>query len=334
MAFDPTKLLEARGQINDAMTGKLNANNLRIPYFGAAQALLAGATGLFPGLSDLKKSSEQPIKLPVFNKVAPGTETLRKCAGIGTGSTAYVTPVFSGITEEFNLSDLEFMNNEVSRDLAFAYLVSQKSRAIYARLDAQCQAFIESQKASVNRGTYFGTTLANAKRVPYAQREELFGGIEAEMRDNSFYGTADIVAGNNLKAIYDRQMAQGSNNGTNLQYQLGNFNPYFTTVAKGAGVFDTAYAFEAGTVGLFTWLRPDFRRGRDIGTDVWMTFRLPPAPGMAEGLEVELKVKYGCIGEAEYNESYVMHVDAATVAAYAEAAGDTGIYKYELLQAA
>jgi hypothetical protein len=334
MAFDPTQLLEARGQINDAMTGKLNANNLRIPYFGAAQALLTGAPMLIPGLSEMKKSVEQPVKLPVFNKVAPGTETLRKCAGTGTGSTAYITPVFQGITEEFSLNDLEHQNNEVSRDLAFAYLLSQKTRAIYARLDAICLAFLESQKATVNRGTYFTTFTAGAKRVAYSQREELFAGVEAEMRDNSFYGTADIVAGNNMKAVYDRQWAQGSNNGVNLQYQLGNFNPYFTSVPKGAGVFDTAYAFEAGTAGLFTWLRPDFRRGRDIGTDVWMTMRLPALPGMTEGLEVEVKVKYGCVGEAAYNESYVLHVDASTVAAYAELAGDTGIYKYELLQAA
>jgi hypothetical protein len=332
MAFDPTKLLEARGKIEDAMSGKLNANNLRIPYFGAAEALLKGGPMLIKDMVAQKKSDEQPIKLPVFNRVAPGTETLRKCSGTGTGSTAYVQPVFQGITEDFSLSDLEQAGNEVGRDLAFAYLLSQKARNIYARLDTIGLGFLEANKATVNRGTYFDTTLANAKRVPYEYRDELFAGIEAEMRDNTFYGSADIVAGNNMKAVYDNLMAQGSNNGTNKQYQLGNFNPYFTSVPKGPGVFDTAYAFEAGTAGMFTWLRPLFRKGRDIGTDVWMTMKLPALPGMSEGLEVEVKVKYGCVGEADYVESYVLHVDVATLGAYAETTGDSGIYKYELLR--
>jgi hypothetical protein len=333
MAFDPTALLEARATIESAMAGRITQNNLRIPYFGAADAVIKGANQLISGLPELKQSTQQPTNIPVFNKVPAGSGTLRKCAGSGTGSTAMLPVVYEGITEEFNLNDLEFQNNTVSRDMAFAYLVAQKARNIYQRIDDKAKAFLESQKATVNAGTYFATTTGGAKRVPYAQRNELFAGIQAELRANQFSGVADAVTGFNMSAIYGFQQAQGSANNTNLQYQLQNFDPYFTTITNGVGVFDTAYAFEAGTVGMYDWLRPDFRRGKDIGTDVWMTYRLPAMPGMAQGLEVELKVKYGCQGEAEYTESYVMHVDIAFLAAYAETTGDTGIYKYELLQA-
>ncbi|RPD50051.1 hypothetical protein DNI29_04440 [Hymenobacter sediminis] len=334
MAFDPTQLLEARATIESAMAGRINQNNLRIPYFGAADALINGAPQLISGVSDLKQSTSQPVKIPVFNKVPAGTGTLRKCAGTGTGSVALVPIVYEGITEEFNLNDLDHQGNAVTRDMAFAYLVAQKAKNIYQRIDDKAKAFLESQKATVNKGTYFGTTLAGAKRVPYAQRNELFAGIQAELRSNNFSGVAEAVTGFNMGALYGFQQNQGPANAQNLQYQLQNFNPYFTAMNNGAGVFDTAYAFEAGTVGMFDWLRPDFRRGRDIGTDVWMTYRLPAMPGMAQGLEVELKVKYGCQGEAEYTESYVMHIDVAFLGAYAEETGDTGVYKYELLQGA
>jgi hypothetical protein len=332
MAFDPTLLLEARATIEQAMAGKIVQNNLRIPYFGAASALMNGAPQLISGLSDLKKSSAQPLKIPVLNKVPAGTGTLRKCAGSGTGATAMLPVVYEGITEEFNLNDLDTQGNSLTRPMAFAYLVAQKAKNIYQRLDDKAKAFLEANKASVNTGTYFATSTAGAKRVPYAQRNELFAGIQAEQRANNFSGVTEVVSGFNLGAIYGFQQNQGANNNTNLQYQLQNLDPYFTSITNGPGVFDTAYAFEAGTVGMFDWLRPDFRAGRDIGTDVWMTYRLPAMPGMAQGLEVELKVKYGCQGEAEYTESYVMHIDVAFLSAYAETTGDTGIYKTELLQ--
>lgn len=332
MAFDPTALLEARATIEQSMAGKFGKSNLRIPYFGAAAALMDGSNMLISGLSELKKSTAQPLSIPVFNKVPAGSGTLRKCAGSGSGATALVPVVYEGITEEFSLSALDTQGNAVDRNTAFAYLIAEKAKNIYQRIDTKAQAFLEASKASVNNGTYFGTTTAGAKQVPYTQRNEFYAGVQAEMRANHYNGVIDVVSGYNMGALYGYQQAQGAQNAVNLGYQLDNINPYFTTITNGTGVFDTAYAFEAGTVGVFPWLRPDFRAGQDIGTDVWMTYRLPAMPGMPQGLEVELKVKYGCQGEAEYTESYVMHVDVAFMSAYAQTTGDSGIYKYEVKQ--
>jgi len=341
MAFDPTLLQNARATINDATLGKIAQNNLRMPNFGAARALLDGANQLISGLTDLKKSDTQQLQIPVFNKIPAGTETLRKCAGEGSGGTAMVPVNFTGITEEFSLNELDTLGNELTRDMAFAYLVQQKSRNMYKRINDFALAYLESQKATINRGTYFGAPVAGVTHVPYALRNEFFGGIEADMLSNDFSGIIDAVTGTNMRALYNFQQAQGAANGTNLDYQLSNVTPYFTAIPKGAGVYDKAYVYERGTVGMYTWLRPTFRRTRDIGTDVWMTFNLPALPGapldlagQPEGLEVELKIKYGCVGEAEYNESYVMHIDVAGLIAYAESVGDTGVYAYEIDRAA
>jgi hypothetical protein len=330
MAFDPTDLLRATAAINQA--AKFGQNNLRVPYRGAAAALLGGSDMLIRGLGDLKESSAQPLSIPVFNKIAAGTGTLRKCAGSGDGATALVPVVYEGFTEEFNLNDLDTQGNSITRDMAFAYLVREKANNLYGRIDARALAFLEANKATVNNGTYFDTSLAGAKQVPYDQRSEFFAGVQAEQAANSFNGITDIVAGYNLKAIYDLQRAQGAGNAVNSSYQTDNYNTFFTNVPNGPGVRDTAYIFEQGTVGAFPWLRSDFRRGKDIGTDVWMTYRLPPMAGMTEGLLVELKVKYACQGEAEFTESYVMHVDIAFLSAYAQTTGDSGIYKLEVLK--
>jgi hypothetical protein len=333
MAFDPTLLLEARARIENATSGKITQNNLRVPYFGAAAAFIAGADQLIRGVPELKKSSIQPTSIPVFNKVPAGTGTLRKCAGTGTGSTALVPVVYEGITEEFSLGTIELQGNAVDRNAAVDYMLAQKTKNIYKRINDKALAFLEANKASVNNGTYFSTSTANAKRVPYAQRNELFAGMQAEQMANSFTGMTEVIAGFNLGSVYGFQQNQGANNNVNLQYQLQNIDPYFTSIPNGPGVFDTAYAFEAGTVGMFSWLRPDFVIGEDIGTDVWMTMDLAPMPGMDQGLEVEAKIKKECVGEADFRYSVVLHIDVAFLSAYAETTGDTGIYKTELLAA-
>jgi hypothetical protein len=341
MAFDPTLLLEARARIQDATSGKITANELRMPRFGAAAALLDGAAGLIPGLTALKKSSAQPIRIPVFNKIAAGSGTVRKCAGTGTGTTALVTPTFQGITEEFAISELEQVQNQVGKDKALAYLISQKAKAIYGRIDAIALAFLETKKSAVNLGSYFGALVASAKQVAQADKEDFFAGMQAELKANNFFGMMEFVAGYNLEVLYNKLMNQGKQNAENQAFTVENFIPNFTAVANGTGVKATAYAFEPGTVGIFPWLNQLSRDGADIGTDTWTTFRLPAMPGMGEGLLVELKVKKGCadtttansavIGaEADLVESYVLHVDLAPLAAYSSDT-DTGVYKYELL---
>lgn len=339
MAFDPTLLQTARATINDATRGKITQNNLRIGNFGAARAMLDGAPLLISGLDELKKSPSQQTQIPVFNKIPAGTETLRKCAGVGTGATAMVPVNYTGITEEFNLSMLDTLGNEMTRDMAFTYLVQQKSQNMYKRINDFALAYLDSQKSTINNGTYFAPPTAGVTTVPFAQRNEFFAGIEADMLSNNFSGVVDAVTGNNMRALYNFQQAQGAQNGTNLEYQLSNVNPYFTSVPKDADTYDKAYVYERGTVGLYTWLRPDFKQTKDIGTDVWMTFRLPALPGapldtagQPQGLEVELKVKYGCVGEAEYTESYVMHIDIAGLIAYAQSL-DTGLYAYRISRA-
>ncbi|RZK25764.1 MAG: hypothetical protein EOO63_15595, partial [Hymenobacter sp.] len=248
MAFDPTLLLEARATIESATAGKITQNNLRVPYFGAASAFMNGADQLIRAVPELRKRSDQPTSIPVFNKIPAGTGMLRKCAGTGTGSTALVPVVYEGITEEFALTKVELQGNAVSRNAALAYLLAEKTKAIYKRINDKSLAFLEANKASVNNGTYFSTSTAGAKRVPYAQRNELFAGMQAEQMANNFSGMTEVVAGFNLGSVYGFQQNQGANNNTNLQYQLQNIDPYFTSIPNGPGVFDTAYSFEAGTV--------------------------------------------------------------------------------------
>lgn len=344
MAFDPTKLLEARAAIEAATSGKMNNNELRIPNYQALRAFEEQTPGLIAAdISALKQSSEQPVKIPVFQKIAAGTGTTRSCTGTGTGTTALVTLNYSGIRETMSISALEQAANMVGRDRAFQYLFAEKAKAIYKRLNDACLAFLESNKSTVNSGTFFGPINAvdNSKKVAWTDREDLFSGASAELEAMDFMGPYTFVGDFNMKQVYNKITAQGTANDENVGYSTSEWNPYFANVSKASGAKAGMYAFSPGTVGIFPWTNELNRRPEppDIGTDSWGVINLPAMPGMPQGLQVEVKVKKECAdnsatitgGEADYVESYVLYVDYALLSAYTSTAADTYIYKYEVL---
>jgi hypothetical protein len=345
MAFDPTKLLEARAAIEAATSGKMNNNELRVPNYQGLRAFEDQTPGLIAAdISGLKQSTEQPVKIPVFQKIAAGSATARACTGTGTGNTAFVTPSWSGITETMSISALEQAANMVGRDRAFQYLFAEKTKAIYKRLNDACLAFLESNKATVNSGTFFGAIdgTDNSKKVAWPDREDLFSGASAELEAMDFMGPYTFVGDFNMKQVYNKITAQGTANDENVGYSTSEWNPYFANVSKAAGAKAGMYAFSPGTVGIFPWTNALSRQGQDIGTDSWGVINLPAMPGMPQGLQVEVKIKRECAdnsgttdgAEADYVESYVLHVDYALLSAYTSTAADTYIYKYEVLNPA
>lgn len=345
MAYNATTLLEAREAFDTAASGGMNAQELRMPSFGALKAHIDSSPLLMPGFNanQLKKSTQQPVNIAVFKKQPLGTGTTRKCAGTGGGSTALKPIVFSTIVEEFALLELEMINNNLGYQDLFNRLLNRAMVSAYTRLEVQAVAHLEAIKSPVNNGAYFGPLVGGAKQLSYAQRLELWSGAEAEMMDNDFSGRMNFIGDSNTKAFASYVGAQGAGNGVNLAYQEENFSAYYSRfIQRGAGKFATEYLFEPGTIGFYPWTRPDFLNGKDIGTDVWTTFTDP-----IMGMPWELKVKKGCIEagvsgldgqpvkgtEAGYGESFVLSIDYSFTEAYSSDTS-TGVFKYEVAAAA
>lgn len=341
MAYDATTLLEARAAISAANTGVMGRNELRMPSFGAFRAHVDNAPLLVPGLdiTDLRKFTDQPTKIPVRVRGAQGTGTTRKCAGTGTGTTALKPIAFQGIEEEWAVSYLEMAKNGLSYQDAFNFQLMERLRSAYTRLETISAAHLETLKSTVNRGTKYKTTVAGAKQIPYRKINRFYGGINAEMQANDFNGLVDVVASPNLAEAWNYIQGQGGNNAQNLGFQLSDYNPYFSRfIADGSGVEATAYAFVPGTIGVLPWINQLARDGKDTGTDIWTTFTDP-----IYGITWELKIKKGCAdsspanggsvagGEADYVESFVLFGEFAFTEAYSSTA-DTGVYKYEVLE--
>lgn len=336
MAYSATTLLEARKDILDAQTAGVTRNELRMPMYGAFKAHLDNTGLLIPGLdiTDLRKFTGQPTKIGVLTKGAAGSGTARKCAGTGTATTAQKTLAFTTIVEEFAVSYLESATNQLDYQRMFNFQLAERLRSAYTRLDVLAVAHLEAIKATVNGGTRYGTTVANAKQVPFKDYDRLAGRLSTEMLGNDFAGLLDIVASPNLADMWKYVQNQGGQNGENLAYQNADFRTYYDRfIVDAAGVDSTAYLFTPGTIGVFPWTNQLARAGKDIGTDIWDTFTDP-----VMGVTWELKVKKGCAdssatitgGEADYVESFVLSAEFAFTEAYSST-GDSGVYKYTVM---
>ena len=348
MAFDATTLLEARVAIQTAAAAGMGKQELRMPNFGVLKAHLDSSPLLMPGFdaNAVKKSVQQPVTVQVFKKQPLGTGTTRKCAGSGTGATAAKPIVFQDIVEEFAVSQLEMMNNNLSEQDLFNRLLVRAMVSAYTRLEKLGVAHLEAIKSPASNGNYFGALVGGAKQVSYVDRLNLWAGVEAEMNDNDFSGLINFVGDSSTKALSRYVGAQGAGNGVNLAYQEDAFTAYYSRfIQRGAGVFATEYFFEPGTIGFYPWTRPDFLEngGKDIGTDIWTTFTDP-----VMGMRWELKVKKGCVNagilgldgvtpvagtEAGYVESYVLSTSYAFTEAYSSDTS-TGVFKFEVKNAA
>jgi hypothetical protein len=339
MAYLDNVLQEFRAAMDPTGNG-YGRNNLRNPIYGAFRAHLDNTSLLVPGLNILadKKTTGQAVKIPVWKKGADGTGTVRKCGGGGTGNTTLKTVPFIGIEEEFKISRQELYISGMSEQDTINKLLYQRFQSAYKRLEVLSVAHMETIKATINNGSIYGATTAGAKTVPYEQRKELFGGLQADMMSNDFMGDMNFVASPNLMQPWNYVENQGAQNGENLAYQQQGYNDYWSRfVTPGAGNFAAAYVFSPGTIGVLPWINQLSRDGEDFGTDVWSTVVDP-----IFGLTWEVKLKQYCadnsatLGVGAENDAvkeFSIFSEFGFTEQYAED-GDSGVYKYTVKNAA
>lgn len=339
MAFSATVLQDAISNISKDK--KFVSRELRGSNYGALDAAIAQNNLLLPvsEIERVRQASTQTQKINVYNKIAAGAGTARKCSGTGTGTSAQVALSWSTIVEEFKMSFLEHAGNQLKYNDVFQYLLSQKLLAIYQRMDSKVVAALE---ANYSAGSGDSFTLFNdAFQVPLNQYDiattraaTWLNKVKADIMKNDFDPDNLLIVGeSNFKAVMSSMLNQGQNTETNLGFQFQGVDSTFTNrVTNNTGIYATGYAFEKGAFGFLTWNNALHRSGKDIGTDVWTTMVEP-----RYGLSLELKAKKGCEdnsvsftgAEADYTESFVISVDVCTPIAYTSDT-NTGIYKYEL----
>lgn len=315
-------------------------NENRPEMLGMTEVALADINLLLPKntLEAIKKSSRQPTKIDVWQKRANGSATARACSGTGGASTTRQTVTYTGFTEDFSISALEFADNDFGRAEAISFNLADRIRALDERIEAYLVSSVDTQ-VTEGSGTIF-TNFNDAKQVPLDKwdlsnsRAALWlNEARSEMAQNKYKGPFNLVGDPVMMSVTMAMLNQGAGNGINTGFQFNGFDMKFSNaITNEVSIHATAYIFQKGMFGMLTWVNALSRQGKDIGTDAWMVMAHPN-----KGYEIELKIKRSCVdnsgsftgAEADYVESFVLHVDVAAVFGYSSDS-NSGIYKYEL----
>lgn len=218
------------------------------------------------------RSSAQTVDLYLYEKLAAGNGTGRTQKGSGSPDVATVTPEFFGIVEEG--FDMSLVNNAIrqygsegadkSRIVGEAMMdhmrksIPQVFRNIYTRINNQYITYLENNIWALNAipddGTMFTTYLANAKRVPAAERLNFFQKLQVEITQNNFAvtGRPMLIMSTSALQIINDYLARGSSNEINIA-QFLNFADFFVdnNIENGTGVEATIYLIYPGGVSSF-----------------------------------------------------------------------------------
>lgn len=259
-----------------SMEGGLQSFELRENDTGTFKAFMHTTPAMLTPLQlqaiENLRSSNQSVDLYLYNKLAAGGGTSRVQKGMGAPDVATVTPEFFGVVEEG--FDDSLVNNTLrqygSEGADKARIVGeamkdhmmksipQVFRNMYSRINDQYVTFLENNIWALNTipddGTQFTTYLANAKRVPAAERLNFFQKLQVEIEQNNFAvtGRPMLIMSTAAMQIINDYLARGSNNEINIA-QFLNFADFFfdNNLVDGAGVEATVYLVYPGGLSSF-----------------------------------------------------------------------------------
>ena len=194
MAFTPTLLQEGILRVRELNGLGFAENELRRSRYGALKAASDGVTKLVPAttLTSLREASAQPTSIDVFNKIAAGAGTARKCSGTGTGTTANVAVTYNTFVEEFSISKIEHEGNRVKEQEAFNYLLNEKLKALHSRIDTAAVAALEAAAVAAPNAA-FGTPVGNSLQFAQADKFDYYNQMKSNLEINDFYGGYENV---------------------------------------------------------------------------------------------------------------------------------------------
>ena len=144
--------------------------------------------------------------------------------------------------------------------------------------------------------TDFYPNTGNALRVSNAEREDYYNNLQAIKDTMDFYGDTEIISSTTGSPLVRRLDNQGSNNATNLTFQLDPFMWRFTNrIQNGANVRSTHYAITHGSTAIQTRIDPDAEMNAQVtgGQIRWEAVDVP-LPGSSQSVRMGAFMREDC----------------------------------------
>lgn len=220
--YSTSALLAAQAKIAPAY----NAAELRERQNPILSTGLAAAPFLLQNVEEIKKSTKRTVKGYQFAKIANGSGSARAHDFTGVpGTSAEITLAWSTFTEEFGISLKQGADNVFSNSEMLANMFKQKMRSLRERIGAQVVTSLHAGRtatsnATVRNGAFNSTN--NAFEINNSI--QFFNYMKSVMSQHKYYGNLDVVVDSVLDPYARNIAAQGTNNATNLAYQINGLN--------------------------------------------------------------------------------------------------------------
>lgn len=181
---------------------------------------------LMKDVEEMKKSTKRAVKGYQFKRKAATNGTTRSHNFTGTqGDTQEVTLNWSTYSEKFSIYMKSGEDNVKSNAQMLVDQMRQMQRIIRERLGAALVTALHTNRTQVVNGTVRNATWNEPNDAfEITNQDQMFAFMRSVMNQHKYYGNCDVIVDSILDPIARKIAAQGSANGTNLQYQLQGLN--------------------------------------------------------------------------------------------------------------
>lgn len=195
------------------------------------------------------------VEIPVIDYDGDVTvANVRSCTiSDDENTSALYTIVWTTLAVGFTMVPSLYLNNDISYQHDWNRKIEKVSRAMANALDDLAIAALEARKTQVFEEELYYTVTGDSIQVPWDQREDILGDLNAMQRANDYPGQLHIVANAGVNAIVRKMAEKGLYNEVNKQLEYADKVFHFTNnIDNDEGKFATFYAIPSGNVGILT----------------------------------------------------------------------------------
>lgn len=306
----------------------LDKNMVRPNQFGALDYFVSQQGSL---VDEKKKeaifaSIGRDVKLPVldYNGTVQVSNTRSCTINDAENTSKLYDVVFKTYQVGVSMVPTLYMNNEIGYQKDFERKMLDAIRALGNALDQDAITAIAAAKTQVINEALGYTMTGNSVQVPYDNRIDILGDLDAMMSSNGYNKKISVVGNYGIQALVAKLAQLGPQNGINKTNEYAG-KDFFTSIniSNASGKYGTFYAIENGNVDVLTRVdRESLRNGKANGHE-WTVAFLPGLDlpvgvhfytevGDQSAIAGDASADMGCV----VSERWGISVDVAFITAY------------------
>lgn len=282
MAYTATVLLNALAMLNERSN-----KDMRAPNYGATKTFNKYKRDVIMNYDEFNLVKNQSdLQTKQIDYLSRDTDTVngaRTHSLTGAyGNSTRDTISFTTYQREFTLSLGQAANNTYKAAQLLANQILNARLDIGASIETDAVAKLETYKNTTKGSRTLGTWDSGAyvQEFAIADKANYYNYIRASMAELDHTGVFQEVHTGSLEALKWYQLAQGSGNDVNQQFQYPDFDlELSTSITNASDYFGTSYVVPAASIALVDWV-PEKNRSGLMNHGLWDFTTIPDPFGI------------------------------------------------------